>query len=364
MPSEFVVPVVELRDVRPHPHADRLDVAFALDFPVVLPRGKFKSGDRAVYFPVDAELPDEWIERFGCRGFLHGARQNRVGCATLRGETSFGLVVEIPLPHGADWRVGKNVSGYYKAVKYQPPAQAVAGDIAPYDESIDAFLDEYTHIRNGRLAGRAFVEGETVVVTEKIHGANVKFGMVGDKMVAASMKHRRKRPMRQDGRMAYLDDPECRRHTYWFPWTLSGCQELIRSLRERYKVVLLYGEVFGGGIQTLDYGIPKGHGLGFRAFDLKLDGKYLGWDRLVETCYKFEVPLVPMLHRGPFAPDRIRSFAEGESVLSAQPQIREGVVVRLPTDEMRGHPPERPIFKYISEAYLMRRREGDDKTDL
>lgn len=364
MPSPLQVVIARIENVRPHPLADRLELADVCDHQVVLPIGKYRAGGLVVYFPVDVELPDVWIDRLGCRAFLHGAKKNRVGAATIRGEKSFGLVADIPLPHGADWQEGRNVAGYYGAKKYEPPTKPVAGDIEAYDETVDAFVDEYTHVRNGKLAGKVFRDGEVVVATEKIHGTNCKIGMVGDRVIAASMSHRRKRPMTADGEMALLGGEEMRRNTYWFPWTLQGCQELVREMRERFRVVLLYGEVFGGGVQNLDYGLSKGRGLAFRAFDLKLDGKYVGWDRLREVCAKHGIPMVPELYRGPFDRDTINALADGDSAVSATAQIREGVVVRPPAEEWRGEPPERVIFKFIGERYLALRRPGDDTTDV
>ena len=364
MPSPLQVVVARVRNVRPHPHADRLELADVCDHQVVLPRGKYAIGDLVVFFPVDVVLPEVWIERLGCGAFLHGSGKNRVGTAAIRGEKSFGLVVDIPQPHGADWREGRNVADYYGATKYEPPVKAVCGDIEAYDRTIDAFVEEYTHVRNGKLIRDVFLPGETVVATEKIHGANCKIGMVGDKVIAASMKHRRKRPRNADGTIALLGGKEMRNNTYWFPWTLRGCQELMREMRERFRVVLLYGEVFGGSVQNLDYGVPKGHGLSFRAFDLKLDGKFAGWSRLREICGKHGVPMVPELYRGPFDAEVIHALADGDSVVSKKPQIREGVVVRPLTEEWRGKPPERAILKYIGERHLADRHAGDDAFDM
>ena len=360
MPSDFSVPVVELRNVRRHPNADRLDLADALGYQVVLPRGKYRDGDLAVYFPVDAELPDTWIDRFGCREFMRGPGRNRVGCAKLRGETSFGLVAEIP--DGVSWKAGQDVSGFYGASKHQPPACPVTGDIAAYDPEIDPYADPYTKIRNGRLARETFAPGETVVATEKIHGTNCRIGVVGKNMFAASMNHRRKFPELANKSVfkELFDYPEVARSTYWFPWTIEECRNLIFYLGRKHRTVILYGEVYGSGIQKMAYGLDNGY-RGFLAFDLKLDGKFLGWGKFQCLCAQCGVPTVPEVYRGPFDPARIMVFADGDSWVSKGRQIREGVVVRLPTDELRGG--ERPIFKYIGDNYLLGRKDGDDTTD-
>jgi hypothetical protein len=127
---------------------------------------RYKEGDRAVYFPADTVLTDEWATKFEVKHLLKSG--NRVGRACLRGEPSFGLLAEIP--EGQNWSLGENVAAYYGAVKYVPPPRNDPGDFAPYDSDIDPHFVGYTDIQNGKLLYESFVPGEEVVATEKIHG--------------------------------------------------------------------------------------------------------------------------------------------------------------------------------------------------
>jgi RNA ligase (TIGR02306 family) len=127
----------------------------------------------------------------------------------------------------------------------------------------------------------------------------------------------------------------------------------------------MYGEVYGGSIQNLAYGIPKGKGLGFRVFDIKCDGRYFDWDKLVEICQKFNVDMVPNLYRGPYSMDEMKKLAEGKTTLvscGGDVHMREGIVVK-PVIE-RIHPSiGRVVLKYISTEYDLDERITDS-TDI
>ena len=119
--SSLVVPVSTISKVRKHPNADSLDIAEVLGWQVVVPVGRYTEGERIVYFPSDTVLPLELSERFGVTKYLS---KGRIRNARLRGEPSFGLVVDVEDP---TWEVGQNVAEYYGATKYEPPIRSKCG---------------------------------------------------------------------------------------------------------------------------------------------------------------------------------------------------------------------------------------------
>lgn len=380
MSRSLVVPIVKLEKVREHPNADKLELANVLGYQMAIPKGKYKTGDMVVYFPADTLLPAEWADKFGCRDFLKGSDKDRVGKIRLRGEPSFGLVVDIP--EGLDAALGDNVADYFGCKKYEPPIKTTAGDATKYDERIDPFVERYTDIENGRIFTDVFEEGEEVVVTEKLHGSNVKVGIVKDvDIFAGSMNYRRKRPVKPKWVAktiwqkiwawvfgipnidAEFEDDEMRRNTYWHPWTIKGVQNLINELAETYNVVILYGEMIGSSVQKLNYGIPKSQGIGFRAFDLKVDGKYLDWHEFKELCDKHNVPTVPVLSEGTFSFDLVTKLADGKSTLEGASHIREGVVVK-PVKERIDVKIGRAVLKYIGTEYELSKYAKEDSKDV
>lgn len=367
MASELVVPVVTVQNVRAHPNAEKLELCDVLGYQMCIPKGKYKGGEAAVYFPADTLIPAEWADKFGVRAYLKGKEQDRVGRVKLRGEPSFGLVVDLPTDNPS-WAIGDNVAGFYGAKKYEPPVRVGCGDAAPYDDKIDPYFEKFTDVQNGRIFTDVFWEGEEVIFTEKIHGTNCRVGVIDGSPVAGSMEVRRKRPTKTaagdpTGAIVVdceLDSDEAKRSTYWFPFSIQGVYALLNDMRP-YSSAVLYGEVYGGSIQSLDYGVAKGKGLGFRVFGLRLGGKFVDWDKLAEICQRYGVETVPVLWRGPFSMVKAKELADGKSMMAGH--IREGTVC-YPVKE-REHPKiGRAILKYIGTEYELSKHKDADTKDV
>lgn len=337
--SNLIVPVTTIEALQPHPNADRLELAHVLGWQLVVPKGQYHIGQKLVYFPIDTILPLEVSERFGVTRYLS---KQRIRCAKLRGEPSFGLAI----PPDLDWPIGENVAEFYGARKYEPPVRVTAGDA----EKDHPLFVAYTEIENMRNFPTVFEPGETVILSEKIHGTSARVGLIEGELMAGSKQVRRKRPA--EDRFAS--------NTYWFPLSLEPVRALVEELGSEHRQVILFGEVYGSKIQSFHYGL---HGvLGFRAFDLLLDGAYLDWPRFLEICARHGVETVPVLARLAFDLHEIRRFSEGKTQLMQQDaHIREGVVVR---PERERHDPRigRVILKYVSDSYLF--GEKSDFTDV
>jgi len=337
--SSLIVPVATIEAIRPHTNADSLELAQVLGWQVVVRKGEYRVGQKIVYFPIDTILPLDVSERFGVTKYL--SRQ-RIRCAKLRGEPSFGLVV-IP---DRDWPVGENVAEYYGAKKYEPPVRPTAGDA----EREHSLFVAYTEIENMRNFPTIFEAGESVMISEKIHGTNTRVGCIESELMAGSMRLRRRRPA--DDRFAGS--------IYWFPFTLEPVRKLVEELGRAHRQVILFGEVYGSKIQSFHYGLLGT--LGFRAFDLLLDGHYMDWPDFLTLCSRYSVETVPVLATIPFDLDEIRRYSEGKTQLIAKDaHIREGVVVR-PLRERTDPRVGRVILKYVSDSYLF--GEKSDYTDV
>lgn len=392
MPSDCIVPVVEVRNVREHPNADMLSIVEVLGYQMVTglvedPEGpmvreffagvrdergrrvpwprnpevtdlrpedypekirysfRYRGGDRAVYFPADTVLTDEWAEEFGVKPYLGSG--NRVRRARLRGEPSFGLIVA--LPDGVDWEVGQNAADYYNCTKWEPPAdKATAPDAAPYDSEIDPHFAKYTDIQNGLIFYEKFLPGELVIATEKIHGRNCRIGIINGIVVCGS---RTSRKIEESGSI------------FWQPFWIPGVEALLRAAEDETGAVniILYGEVYGQGVQSLHYGCGKKKG--FRAFDLYADGDFFDYPEFKAICDRFGVETVPELFIGAFDLEGIKKVSNGRSALPGADNIREGVVVRT-MKERRDPAIGRVVLKFISTDYELSKHKKKDTTDL
>ena len=95
--SEFHVQVVQVGPVTKHPNADSLSCSEVDGYPVIFRTGDYVEGDRAVYVPVDAIVPD------GCKGHYcprHCRRHCRCGAGGPPDEREAVTTVAKP------WRQG------------------------------------------------------------------------------------------------------------------------------------------------------------------------------------------------------------------------------------------------------------------
>jgi RNA ligase (TIGR02306 family) len=138
------------------------------------------------------------------------------------------------------------------------------------------------------------------------------------------------------------------KHKYWQVLNIyPQIEELLKSIKSDFKQVILFGELYGKGIQTLQYGTTAPD---FAAFDLFIDGKYIDYQEFVYYCNKYGLPNVPILDKVPFSFDLIKNTASGTSILGGE-HIKEGVVVR-PLKEQWNEKIGRLILKYVNDDYL------------
>ncbi len=352
--AECIVEVCRIERVFAHPNADALELAHIKGWQCVVPIGKYREGDLVTYIPIDSMIPLEHADRWGITRYLSVKSASadmempvpagRVRCARLRGEPSFGVIVDL---EDGSWAEGQDVKAHYGIFKYVPPVKPTAGDAEPDHPLFVA----YTDVENLRNFPDVFGDGEKVLVTEKIHGTNCRVGLVEGEVMAGSMSVRRKRPER-------AEQTAC--STYWFPWTLPSVRRLVEHLGARHRQLILFGEVYGSKVQDLHYGC-KGR-FGYRAFDILADGKYLDADAFSSACAEYGVEAVPVLYRGAYSLEKVRELSEGATTL-ADGHIREGVVVKPVRDRVN---PKigRVVLKYIGDPYLFSKSAERDTNDV
>jgi len=118
--------------------------------------------------------------------------------------------------------------------------------------------------------------------------------------------------------------------------------------------------VYGSKVQDMHY-CCKG-AFGFRAFDILAVGKYLDVDEFLEVCSKHGIETVPVLYRGPYTLDQVKSLSEGSTTLG-ESHIREGVVVK-PIKERMNPKVGRVAMKYVGDQYLFSKSADKDTHDV
>lgn len=319
--SEFHVQVVRLGKVGNHPNADSLDITQVLGtYPCIVRRGQFKEGDLAVYIPIDAICPN--TPQFE---FLKDSR--RIKAKRLRGIFSMGLLV--PAPEGTV--EGQDVRTLLGILKYEPelPKEYTMGTASLPPCS---WLPEYTDIEAWRRNPNVLQDGEMVVLTEKVHGANGRWVF-------------------HDGELYVGSHHQIKKYDATNMWWKIADQYQLADKLAKHPDVILYGEVYGN-VQDLKYDNPKG--IALRLFDARDANThlFLDYDKFLDLANDLGLPTVPELYHGPWSKDLL-AMAEGPSTVPGANHVREGFVVR-PVIERYTHM-GRVILKHVGEGYLLRK---------
>lgn len=319
--SNHAVEIVQLGELHPHPHADKLAIVQVFGYTVCVNQADWKEGDLAAYIPPDSIVPN--IPEYA---FLDG--HLRIRAKKLRGIVSFGLLMPVPL----DAYLGQNVAEQMSITHYDPPLLVTQGD---NESGPPGFCDSKFDIENLRRYPGVIPDGTPVQITEKIHGACARYTWRDDRLWVGS-------------RTGWKKETES---CLW--WRVVKATPQIESFCRANPGLVLYGEVFGQ-VQDLRYGSPNG--VRFAAFDVSHGvGAFLHAGQANAMMDEHVVPQVPMLFRVvPYSFDFCVAAAEGASIVPGADHVREGCVVK-PRTEMYHNSVGRMIFKAVGAGYLLRK---------
>lgn len=354
--SNTPVEILRLSAVEPHPNADRLEIATVLGTQFVTQKGSLKAGDLVVYFPADVLIPAEIGEKLGVCEYLKYAlfpgdtqkTKCRISAIRLRGVASFGF--GLPLDGAVREFLGdrkreanEEATKLFQAVKYQPPIRFSGGDTVRQPGAFHT----YTNIQHYYRYSTALLEGTPVRITEKLHGTNSRVGIVRDDgfQFMCGTHHRR----------VGGDIDKNRRSFYWEPLTDDMAEMLEFIATESQYDVIVFGEIFGRGVQKMDYGCDSVKG--YRVFDISISGKYQDWSVIESYCDLYDIPTVPLLYQGPFRSELVDEFVSGPTTLADSNDIsckfkgREGIVITSLEETYSEKLQGRLILKAVSSDY-------------
>lgn len=347
--SEFSVEVVRIGPVTPLPNADTLSITKVHGgYPVIFRNGQFAPGALAVYVSVDA-IVDGSEEPFA---FLGGGRQ-RIKAKRLRGTFSMGILVAAPegAKEGDDLREALRVDKWIPPEEREQPAQngKLRGAPLPQAKAPPGLpIPEYD-LAGLRRYSKALVEGEPVIITEKIHGENTRLVRTEDGVLHVGSRDKWK----LEGTFG----------AWWPAVRAHGLDVRMEAMPVDHVV---YGEVYGQ-MADLPYGHRETQPRTFRAFDVydRKAGKWLDHADASALLRGANIDLVPVLYQGPWQPE-LTALAEGRSVLANH--LREGLVVRPMAERnvIDVRPSDgatfvggRAVFKLIGEGFLTRKEKAE-----
>jgi RNA ligase (TIGR02306 family) len=324
--STLIVDVAKIKEVKEHPNADRLEIHKIKGWEVIAQKGLYKEGDIVVYCPIDAVLPIELSDAMEVTKYLS---KQRVKTARLRGVYSQGLLIPTTfLPEG-DYKIGDDVKDLLGITKYEPPPPPA--QFAGTQLKKDDRFNRYTDIENIKNFPDVLKEGEQVIISEKIHGSNFRCGWVDEETFLAGSHN-----------CNLKEDPD---NIYWKIVHKYDLKEKMRGMG-----VILYGEVYGPGIQK-NFAYDKKE-VELVVFDVSLNGVYYDYYQAQEIYYGIlGLPGVPVLYVGEWEPELV-NLADGQSTIS-DTCIKEGIIIRPLVGRYDGTI-GRVILKHISEKYLLK----------
>lgn len=355
--SSLIVEVCEVKEIKGHPNADALEIAVVKGWDICVQVGLYQPGDRTIYIPPDSLLPRHLAQELGIEKYLswstrhkvngkgedHPEDLGRVRCANLRGVTSYGTLMR----ETEGREIGTDVAEEFGIQKWEPPVKVTPGDA----EKDHPLFPKYYDMENARNFPEEIEPGEEVVATEKTHGMNCRIAAVLDdgEMVTMVGSHGYRRKLDNAGvfGLPLKLIPSLEEALHWY------------AAANEAKAVVLYGEVYGKGVQDLTYGEES---VAFRAFDLMVDGQYVGYDEFAGFCHERGIPTMPLLYMGPFDFDKMVELSQGKTTLMENPgkrDIREGIVVK-PVAERPGTLRSRAVLKFINPDYLTRKGGSED----
>jgi len=348
--SSLIVEVCKVKKVRNHKNADRLDIIQVKGWNCIVGRDEHQVGDLVIFVPPDSILPKEIIDRWNI-SYLKGKR-GRVGVVKLRGEYSEGLI----LPNDDGFKEGTNVANTYGITKWEPKQQQISKPRKRRRKSSIPEFRRFTDIENFKHFETIFGPGETVVITEKLHGSNFRVGNVYIKPTNIFGRIREhlfgKRYRFMYGSHNVILDINDDGHDYY---DRNIYLEIVKKYRLDEiipKGYVLYGEIIGPKVQDLTYGLDE---IDVAFFDVFFNGEYVNVELTHYFLHTlFKLPMVPILYTGPWKTELIDEYACGKSALDNS-TLREGIVIR-PVQERTHKVLGRVILKAISKEYLTRKR--------
>jgi RNA ligase (TIGR02306 family) len=343
--SELIIQPTTIEAIKPHPNADRLEIAVVGGWEIVTGKDNYSVGDTVVHIQPESMVPRAWADTWSVTQYLSWKKEvdvGRVRCARLRGITSFGFLV----PNESGAALGTDLSEHYGIVKYDPPQHLGAGKVS----NEHPLFHRYTNIENLRNHKNSLDYDQELIVTEKLHGTNSRIGWVrlsdDEEFECVIGTHKTQRDSEDCGMYGL----PLQLHADAFEKLFEGIAD-VKLMGDQTKSIIVFGEIYGAGVQDLHYGAKQEKG--YRVFDISVDGQYMPWDILQAMCRKAGLPTVPVLDYGIFNFEQLVEFAQGNTTMDDE-HVREGIVVRPRSKELTWNN-SRMVFKLISDGYMLRK---------
>lgn len=235
------------------------------------------------------------------------------------------------IPVGTDFRgeIGDDYTEYFGVTKYEYPIPISMNGLMK--SPIGHY--KFPSPENFKRYKEVLVEGEEIIVTEKLHGTNFTV-LVDSENVVHIGSHN-----------YFWENSEANKNLVY----IRAYNDNI-ALQKLPKNTQVFGEIYG--VQDIKYGLKNGK-TDLALFAVRYRHKFLDYKDFICFCEEYGLPRVPVLYMGTYSEEFVSAFNNADSVTSPECMM-EGVVIQ-PLLE-RTHPLiGRVVLKLISDRYLLRK---------
>ena len=362
--------VARINEIKAIEGADNIEQAIIGGWNCIIQKNQYTEGGLVVVATTDAVIPQELSDAMNVTNYLR--KGGRVRTVKLRGVYSECLIIPLSYLSGRltmgdlDVREGKDMMEKLGIIKYEPPAkiiQLASGRKIKYTDNPNFGI--YYKFPNLKNVQGMFTEEDEVEITRKIHGTNARYGIVkkakisiwdrirklfGSKWVDYEFVVGSHNVEKGSDSQGYYDT------NVWYD--IEKKYEIKKKLWEYIKDcedigegIILYGEIYGAGIQKgYDYGLKD---IQFVVFDIKDDGEYMSpvIARLT-TQRLFKLPYVEVLHYGNWSQE-IQDKYTFNNFIPGTKTPEEGIVIKHYTGRRQ------KVAKCINPQYLIYSEKHD-----
>ena len=290
-----------IKNIAPHPNADRISIAEVLGFQCIIPKDTYSIGQKIVFIAPDTVLPENtWA------GFYLTKNKTRVKSQKIRGIWSVGIVESLErLGVPFDTEVGAEISSLIGVYRYELPVpqNLDAKGTLPFgifktDES------NYQSIDNLPFS-------QEVIVTLKKDGSSSSFycKLDGEKVYTGVTSRS------MDLKLESFN-----------PWTeadkkFNVLEKLKKYCLKHQTSLCLRGEITGKNLNDSSVNPDSKGPLRLSIYNLlNLNSlHYKSFDKCVELCKELDIPSVPILERAILTPELIKKYSEDLESIDGKP---------------------------------------------
>ena len=366
--------IAKINEVKAIEGADNIELVIAGGWNVITKKGEFKVGDETIIATTDAVIPETLSEEMGVANYLR--KGIRVRTVKLRGVYSECLIIPMKYLKGkitmGDWDT--NLSGldcmeFLGITKYEPPVkqiQLTSGRKSKWRDNQNFHI--YYKFPNLKNVDGMFTSEDEVQITRKIHGTNARYGIVKKSKLSFWDKVKKFFGLADK----WID--------YEYIYGSHNCEkgsdsqgfystDVWRTIAEKYDIknklwqeakrqgsdlgegIILYGEIYGAGIQkNYTYGLED---IQFAAFDIKINGQYCATEVTeVITQDILQLPHVEVLYEGLWDQE-IQDDYVFNNFITGTKVPHEGIVIKIMSGDRK------KVAKVINPDYLIYGEKND-----